>query len=115
MSSQHPSPPYSARLQGTQALGYVAWNLGARVEALIGRKGRMVVNLNKTPIWQGTKKKLGSLVTIDYASERCSHRSCAPRQLDITVRPFIKITVTQPWIPGAMPGARGSFAPYLEV
>lgn len=105
---------------GTQALGHVFWNLGARVAAQIGRHGHMVVHLNKQPLWQGTKKDLGKLVTIEYAGQKCSRAGCEARKLETTVRtapnrPWIKITVTQPWIKPATPGAKGSFAPYLEV
>lgn len=96
----------------------MAWNFGARVEAQIvptAWGNRMVVKLNQTPIKQGRTLNLGKLVTIAHAREHCRRGWCAPRQLDITVRPFIKIAITQPWIPAATWGARGSYAPYLEV
>ena len=80
----------------------------------------MVVHLNKQPLWQGTKKDLGKLVTIAYAPQKCGRAGCEARKLETTVRTapnraWIKITVTQPWIKPATPGAKGSFAPYLEV
>lgn len=117
----HPLQP----LQGSRALGYVAWSWGATVAAQVGPNGRMAVTLNRAPIRQGTHKRLGALVDIKFAQDKCGRWSCAPRRLDIAVRtspsrPFIKITIIQPWVAasGAVlrtGKAKGSYAPYLEV
>ena len=53
-------------------------------------------------------------VTINYAPERKGQ----PRTVEVTVRPFIKVVMTQPWLkplPGAGRFAQGSWARYLEA
>ncbi|PRW61561.1 trypsin-like serine protease [Chlorella sorokiniana] len=100
---------------GSQALGYVAWSYGATLAAQAGPNGRLAVTLNNKRIHPGHPPNLGQLVTIKYPKDSCRRGWCADRLVEITVRPFIKVAITQPWIPGANWGAWGSFAPYLQV
>ncbi len=109
----HPSPPHL--LQGSQALGYVAWSYGATLAAQVDKAGRMAVTLGNKPVRQGQPPNLGKLVSVRYPKDSCKRGWCADRLLEITVKPFIKVAITQPWIAGATWGARGAFAPYLQV
>ncbi|KAI7844893.1 hypothetical protein COHA_001542 [Chlorella ohadii] len=100
---------------GSQALGYVAWSYGATLAAQVDKAGRMAVTLGNKPVRQGQPPNLGKLVSVRYPKDSCKRGWCADRLLEITVKPFIKVAITQPWIAGATWGARGAFAPYLQV
>ena len=93
----------------------MAWSYGATLAAQVGPNGRLTVTLNNKAIRPGHPPNLGKLVTIRYPKDSCRRGSCADRLLEITVRPFIRVTITQPWIPGAYWDSWGSFAPYLQV
>ncbi|PRW60928.1 serine protease [Chlorella sorokiniana] len=100
---------------GSRALGYVAWSYGATLAAQASPNGRLAVTLNNTPIRQGHAPDLGKLVTVRYPRDSCRRGWCADRLLEITVRPFITVTIIQPWISGATWGSRGTFVPWLQV
>jgi T-complex protein 1 subunit beta len=100
---------------GSQALRYIAWSYGATLAAQASPNGRLTVTLNKKVVKPGQPPNLGQLVTIKYPRDKCGQGWCAARLLEITVRPFITVTITQPWIPGANWGSWGAFAPNLDV
>lgn len=114
-----PWPPALAPLQGSQSLKSVAWGYGAIVFSQLDAKNNLVAFLGPKPIKQGTQN-LGPLVTISFLPNSCNRHGCTDRKLEITVRttptrPFIKITITQPWLKPTVKGTKGAFADYLEV
>lgn len=108
----------------TGKLTYVAWSYGATVSAQIKETGFglkndkfLVLALNGKPI-KRNPLNLGPLVTISRSRDVCWGRyirTCKPRVVTIVVRPWFKIEISQPWVAGALPGQKGSFADYLDV
>lgn len=105
-------PSHAPPLQ--TSLTSVAWAYGAVVRAELDSNGNMAATLDFKRIWRGTPLNLGPLVTISYPRDRCWKGWCHHRVVEITVRPFIKIAISQAWVPAGA-GAPGSWADALEV
>lgn len=93
----------------------MSWAYGAVVNARLDRWGNLAASLNNRAIFKGRPLKLGPRVSITLARDTCNRRGCADRTLEVVVRPFITVVIRQPWIAGHAFGAKGGFAPFLEV
>ena len=93
----------------------MTWAYGAKVTVAFdptapGYKRPLAVALNNKPLQAGQTLNLGPSVSIKVSAEK----SGQPRTVDITVRPFIKIAITQPWTKPRKDGP-GYHADYLNV
>ncbi|KAI7844898.1 hypothetical protein COHA_001547 [Chlorella ohadii] len=110
--------PFGGDPQGQQSLVSVSWAYGAVVKTDVDPLTTdLKVVLYGNKVIEITPRRpfvLGGL-SITSSGGKWSRWGVTPRKVEITVRPLIKIIITQPWLPPLAPGQKGAFAPYLEV